>query len=42
MKKIFFALVIFFNVNTADAKIIVDNAWARLTPNGMGAVFFEI
>ena len=42
MKKIFFALVIFFNVNTADAKIIVANAWARLTPNGMGAVFFEI
>ena len=42
MKKFFFALVIFFNVNTADAKIIVDNAWARLTPNGMGAVFFEI
>ena len=42
MKKILLALVIFFNINTANAKIIVDNAWARLTPNGMGAVFFEI
>ena len=42
MKKILLALVIFFNINTANAKIIVDNAWARLTPNGMGAVYFEI
>ena len=42
MKKILLTLIIFFNINTADAKIIVDDAWARLTPNGMGAVFFEI
>tara|TARA_B100001057_G_scaffold345316_1_gene346393 strand:- start:185 stop:610 length:426 start_codon:yes stop_codon:yes gene_type:complete len=42
MKKILFALVIVFNVNTANAKITVDNAWARITPNRMGAVFFEI
>ena len=42
MKKILLAIVIVFNVSTANAKIIVDNAWARITPNRMGAVFFEI
>ena len=30
------------NDNDGYAKIIIDNEWARLTPNGMGAVFFEI
>jgi len=42
MKK--FLIIVAFTLcfNDVYAKIIIDNEWARLTPNGMGAVYFEI
>ena len=42
MKKLLLIVALTFCLNNGYAKIIVDNEWARLTPNGMGAVFFEI
>jgi len=42
MKKFLLGILVFFNLNSADAEITIENAWARLTPNGMGAVYFEI
>ena len=42
MKKLLLIVALSFCFNNGYAKIIVDNEWARLTPNGMGAVYFEI
>ena len=42
MKKFLLIVALTFCFNNSYAKIIVDNEWARLTPNGMGAVYFEI
>ena len=42
MKKFLILAALTFCFNNGYAKIIIDNEWARLTPNGMGAVFFEI
>ena len=42
MKKFLIILAFTFCLNNTYAKIIIDNEWARLTPNGMGAVYFEI
>ena len=42
MKKYLILVALTFCFNNGYAKIIIDNEWARLTPNGMGAVYFEI
>ena len=44
MKKLSFFLILFSMVTTsnAHAHIEVSNSWARLIPNGMGALFLEI
>ena len=42
MKKFLLIVALTFCFNNSYAEIIVDNEWARLTPNGMGAVYFEI
>ena len=42
MKKYLILVALIFCFNNGHAKIIIDNEWARLTPNGMGAVYFEI
>jgi|TARA_B100001175_G_C19180896_1_gene481994 copper(I)-binding protein len=44
MKKLSFLLIFFSLVvlGNANAHIEVSNSWARLIPNGMGALFLEI
>jgi len=44
MKKLSFLLIFFSLVvlGNANAHIEVSNSWARLTPNGVGALFLEI
>ena len=42
MKKFLIIVALTFCFNNGYAEIIIDNEWARLTPNGMGAVYFEI
>ena len=42
MKKFLIVVALTFCFNNGYAEIIIDNEWARLTPNGMGAVYFEI
>jgi len=42
MKKFLILVALTFCFNNGYAEIIIDNEWARLTPNGMGAVYFEI
>ena len=44
MKKLSFLLIFFslFVLGNANAHIEVSNSWARLIPNGVGALFLEI
>lgn len=44
MKKLSFFLILFSLVTTsnAHAHIEVSNSWARLIPNGMGALFLDL
>jgi copper(I)-binding protein len=44
MKKILFLIILMVTatVNTADAHIEISNSWARLIPNGTGALFLDI
>ena len=44
MKKLSFFLILFSLITTsnAHADIEVSNSWARLIPNGMGALFLDI
>ena len=42
MKKLLIVIIILFASNYVYAEIKIENDWARTTPNGMGAVYFEI
>ena len=42
MKRFVTFITILFASNYVYAEIKIENDWARTTPNGMGAVYFEI